>query len=122
MSHDTGVDVEVISGDPGHRPTQRPSVTRPVGLGAAALAEDTKDGGSNATAVLVVANAARQFVPLGLGAAKDGSRERRRQMVQSVRSLRSRRPYSSRVSVARSSGGSVRWASRPGITPANSQA
>ena len=70
MPYDTGVDAEVIAGDPRSAATQRLTVTRMVGLGEFSPATPRRrKGGSKPTAVLAIANEAGQFVGVTFDAA-----------------------------------------------------
>ncbi len=70
MPYDTGVEADVISGDPGQAPSQRLTITRMVGLGVFALAAPKKKGGHNPTAIIAIANENGQFVGVTIDAAK----------------------------------------------------
>jgi hypothetical protein len=70
MPYETGVEAEVIAGDPGSAATQRLTITRMVGLGVFALAAPKKKGGSKPTAILAIANGAGQFIGIVFAADK----------------------------------------------------
>ena len=70
MPYTTGVEAEVIAGDPGTAETQRPIVTRMMRLGTFKPAKPRrKRGGSKPTAVLAIANESGQFIGVTFDAA-----------------------------------------------------
>ena len=63
MSYETGVEAEIITGDPASAETNRPIVTRMIGRGIFVPAKPRrKRGESKPTAVLAIANESGQFV------------------------------------------------------------
>jgi len=76
--HDTGVEAEVVMGDPGTAQTSRVTVTRLIGLGIFALAAPKKSGGAQPKAILFIANQAGKSITVTLDAAKPRSIRRRR--------------------------------------------
>lgn len=70
MPYDTGVEAEVVMGDPGTAQTSRVTVTRLIGLGIFALAVPKKSGGTKPKAILFIANQAGESITVTLDAAK----------------------------------------------------
>ena len=67
MPYNTGVEAEVVEGDPGTGQTSRVTVTRLIGLGIFALAVPKKSG-AKPKAVLFIANTAGESITLTLDA------------------------------------------------------
>jgi hypothetical protein len=70
MPYDTGVEAEVVEGDPGTAQTSRVTVTRLIGLGIFALAIPKKSGGVKPKAVLFIANTSGESITVTLDAAR----------------------------------------------------
>ena len=72
MHYESGVQAEVVNGDPGTAATSRVTVTRLLALGVFALAAPKKSGGKPPTAVLFIANEAGEYITVTLDAARIG--------------------------------------------------
>ena len=76
MPYDTGVEAEVVMGDPGTAQTSRVTVTRLIGLGIFALAAPQKSGGTKPKAIPFIANQAGESITVTLDAAKMAEADR----------------------------------------------